>query len=228
VAQIVRLENLSRHFRMAEEVVRAIDGISLDIVEGQFVALVGPSGSGKSTLLNLLGGLDSPTSGRVTVDGQDIGKIGDHAKARYRNHKVGFVFQDFHLLDNRTALENVELPMTIMGMPAAERRNRARESLDAVGLADRLRYKPGQLSGGQRQRVAIARAIATQPRMLLADEPTGNLDSKSGEEIISLIGMLNRKKGVTAIVATHDHRIASKADLRIFLRDGRIAEEVSS
>ncbi len=225
MAQIVKLEKLSRHFRMAQETVRAIDEISLDIDEGQFVALVGPSGSGKSTLLNMIGGLDSPTSGHVFVDSQDIGSLSSQAKAHYRNRKIGFVFQDFHLQDNRTALENVELPLTIMGLPKAQRRRRATSALEAVALSDRLSHKPGELSGGERQRVAIARAVATEPRILLADEPTGNLDTKSGEEIISLIGRLNRTRNVTVIVATHDRRIAEKADLRVPLRDGRIVQE---
>ena len=224
MAPIVRLENLSRHFEMAQEVVRAVDNISLEIEDGQFVALVGPSGSGKSTLLDLIGGLDSPTSGRTVVDAEDISSLSDRAKADYRNRKVGFVFQDFHLQDNRTALENVELPLMIMGLPGTERRDRAAAALKAVGLSDRLSHKPGQLSGGQRQRVAIARAIATKPRILLADEPTGNLDTRSGEEIINLISNLNHDRNMTVIVATHDRRIAEKADVRIPLRDGRVVD----
>ncbi len=226
MTQTVKLKDLSRLFRMADEMVRAIDGISLEIQEGQFVALVGPSGSGKSTLLNMIGGLDSPTSGQVIVDSVDIGNLGDRAKAQYRNRKIGFVFQDFHLQDNRTALENVELPLTIMGLPADERRSRAGSALDAVGLSDRLAHRPGQLSGGERQRVAIARARVTEPRILLADEPTGNLDSKSGEEIINLIGRLNKNRNMTVIVATHELRIADKADMKIPLRDGRIVQGV--
>jgi putative ABC transport system ATP-binding protein len=226
MAVIVKLENLCRHFMMAHEVVRAIDGISFEIEEGQFIALVGPSGSGKSTLLNLLGGLDSPTSGRVIVDSEDIGGLGDRAKAQYRNHKIGFVFQDFHLLDVRNALENVELPLTVRGVPKNERRERARNALNAVGLSGRLSHRPGQLSGGERQRVAIARATVTEPRILLADEPTGNLDTKSGEEVIDLIAHLNRTLNMTVLVATHDRRIADKADVEIPLRDGRTVKEV--
>ena len=212
---------------MAHEVVRAIDDISLDMQEGRLVALVGPSGSGKSTLLNLIGGLDSPTEGKILVDSEDISEFGDKAKALYRNKKIGFIFQDFHLLDIRTALENVELPLTVAGIPAADRREEARVALEQVHLSERNLHKPGQLSGGERQRVAIARAIVTKPRILLADEPTGNLDSKSGENIINLVAELNREMNMTVIIATHDKRIADKADVRIPLRDGRIVEEES-
>jgi putative ABC transport system ATP-binding protein len=226
MAIIVKLENISRHFTMAHEVIRAINGISLDIEEGQFVALVGPSGSGKSTLLNLIGGLDSLTGGRIIVDSEDIGNLADKTKAQYRNQKIGFVFQDFHLLVSRTALENVELPLTVAGIPPSKRHERAKEALGAVGLSDRLSHRPGQLSGGERQRVAIARAIVTQPRILLADEPTGNLDSKSGEDIINLMANLNRDMNMTVIIATHDVRIADKADIRIPLIDGGVAAEV--
>lgn len=226
MSTIVSLVELSRHFIMAHEVVKAIDNVTLNIEEGQFVSMVGPSGSGKSTLLNLTGGLDTPTSGQIIVDSEDISNLGQKEKAEYRNKKIGFVFQDFYLLDNRNALENVELPLVIMGMGASERRKKAAASLEAVGLSDRMLHKPGQLSGGQRQRVALARAITTRPRILLADEPTGNLDSASGEEIISLIARLNRDLNMTVIVATHDRRIADKSDVRIPLCDGRITEEV--
>jgi len=223
--EIVNLKNLSRHFKMAQETVRAIDDVSITIEEGNFIALVGPSGSGKSTLLNLIGGLDSPTSGEVTVDSTDIGKMPEREKAHYRNKKVGFVFQDFYLMDNRSALENVELPLTIMEKPYSERHELARSALDAVGLNERMAHKPGQLSGGERQRVAIARAIVTQPILLLADEPTGNLDSKSGDAIIKLIGQLNKSRNMTVIVATHDQKVAEKADRRIPIEDGRILPE---
>jgi putative ABC transport system ATP-binding protein len=222
---VVRLESLSRHFRMAGETIRAVDSVSLAVEEGRFVALMGPSGSGKSTLLNLIGGLDSPTSGAVIVDSEDVGRMNDRAKACYRNRKIGFVFQDFNLQDNRTALENVEVPLVIMGVPRSERRRRARSALEAVGLSDRLRHRPGQLSGGQQQRAAIARAIVTEPRILLADEPTGNLDSRSGAEIVDLLRTLNRERGVTVIVATHDARIAGAADVKVPLRDGQVVRE---
>ena len=227
MAAVVQLESLSRHFEMAGETIRAVDSVSLAVEESQFVALMGPSGSGKSTLLNLIGGLDSPTSGNVMVDSENVGQMNDKAKAHYRNRKIGFVFQDFNLQDNRNALENVEIPLMIMGLPRNERRQRAREALEAVGLTDRLQHRPGQLSGGQQQRVAIARAIVTEPRILLADEPTGNLDSKSGAEIIELLRKLNRERGVTVIVATHDARIAGAADVEVPLRDGQVVEEKS-
>jgi putative ABC transport system ATP-binding protein len=222
---IVKLESLSRHFKMTGETIRAVDSVSLAVEEGQFVALMGPSGSGKSTLLNLIGGLDSPTSGAVIVDAENVGEMNDKAKAHYRNRKIGFVFQDFNLQDNRSALENVEIPLVIMGLPRSERRQRARDALGAVGLTDRLQHRPGQLSGGQQQRVAIARAIVTRPRILLADEPTGNLDSRSGAEIIELLRTLNRERGVTVIVATHDARIAGAADVEVPLRDGQVVGE---
>ncbi len=225
MAAIIKLENLSRHFTVAHEVVRAVDEVSLAIEEGLFVALIGPSGSGKSTMLNLIGGLDTPTSGRVIVDSEDIGKLGDSASARYRNTKIGFVFQDFHLQDNRTALENVELPLRIAGVPGLRRRMRAEAALDAVGLSDRLKHKPGELSSGERQRAVIARAIVTKPSIVLADEPTGNLDSKNSGEIVNLLEGLRKSHGMTLIVATHDQDIAREADLRISLRDGRIASE---
>lgn len=212
---------------MTGETIRAVDSISLTVEEGQFVALMGPSGSGKSTLLNLIGGLDSPTSGAVIVDSDNVGRMNDKAKAHYRNRKIGFVFQDFNLQENRSALENVEIPLVIMGLPRAERRMKAQGALEAVGLTDRLQHRPGQLSGGQQQRVAIARAIVTEPRILLADEPTGNLDSRSGAEIIELLRTLNRERGVTVIVATHDARIAGAADVEVPLRDGQVVREES-
>lgn len=225
MAVVVQLENLSRYFRMTGETIRAVDSVSLAVEEGRFVALMGPSGSGKSTLLNLIGGLDSPTSGAVIVDSENVGEMNDRAKARYRNRKIGFVFQNFNLQENRTTLENVEVPLAIMGVPRSERRQRAHSALEAVGLSDRLRHRPGQLSGGQQQRAAIARAIVTEPRILLADEPTGNLDSRSGAEIVDLLRRLNRERGVTVIVATHDARIAQAADAKVPVRDGQVVRE---
>lgn len=207
---------------LGQEVVRAVDGISLEIEQGSFVALVGPSGSGKSTLLNLIGALDSPTAGRVIVDSEDIGNLGEHLRAQYRNTMVGFVFQDFHLQSNRTALENVELPLKIRGVHGAERLTRAKAALDAVSLSHRITHKPNQLSSGQQQRVAIARAIVGEPRIVLADEPTGNLDSKTGSEIVSLLERLRKSLGMTLLVATHDQSISREADVKILLRDGRI------
>jgi ABC-type lipoprotein export system ATPase subunit len=203
--------------------VRALDGVSLTIYAGEFVAVMGPSGSGKSTLLNLLGALDRPTSGACIVAGQDLGKVKD--LDRFRSKTVGFVFQLHNLIPTLTALENVEIPLQEENMSDAARRARAEELLALVGLGDRLHFLPGQLSGGQRQRVAIARALANNPAIVLADEPTGNLDSKSTDEIMDLLRQLNREQGTTFIVVTHNPAVARAADRIVTLRDGRVLRD---
>ncbi len=204
--------------------VRALDGVSLSIGPGEFVAIVGPSGSGKSTLLNLIGALDRPTSGEVAIDGTALSAVKDLDS--FRSRTVGFVFQTHNLIPTMTAIENVEIPMVETGMTAGERRARARELLETVGLGNRLDFAPGQLSGGERQRVAIARALANRPVILLADEPTGNLDSKTTEEIMSLLAELNRTQGTTLILVTHNHEVARATRRVITLRDGRVQHDV--
>ena len=212
---------LTRQYRMGPSVVSAVDGIDLEIGRGEAVALVGPSGSGKSTLLNLVGGLDRPTKGEIWVDGENIAKAPARRLVLHRRERVGFVFQSFNLLPHRTALENVEVPLTIAGLPRAERRERARQLLERVGLGARTTHRPNQLSGGEQQRVAIARSLANEPSILLADEPTGNLDSATGEEVLRLLLDLNAG-GLTLIIVTHDASVASVADRIVRLRDGKV------
>lgn len=203
--------------------VRALDEVTLEIAAGEFVALTGPSGSGKSTLLNLIGTLDRPTSGQVVVDGVDVGILRGDALADFRRERIGFVFQMFHLVPTLTALENVMLPLLPYRRGLKFRlEERARELLEAVGLGDRLHHLPGQLSGGEQQRVAIARALINTPKVILADEPTGNLDSQAGAEIVALLRQLNREQGMTVLVATHNQAVAQAADRTIRLRDGRV------
>lgn len=199
----------------------ALDGVSCTVQSGEFVAITGPSGSGKSTLANIIGGLDRPTGGSVTVDGQDLSHVRDRQLSDYRNKHIGFVFQSFNLQGNQTAMENVMLPLVFARMKPHDRKARAKECLEAVGLGDRLKHKPSQLSGGQRQRVAIARALAVKPSIILADEPTGNLDSARGEEIMKLLKSLN-KQGITLLIITHDMSIARQADRIIQIKDGKI------
>jgi putative ABC transport system ATP-binding protein len=220
----VSLQNLSRHYRIGNEIVRAVDSVNLTIESGEFIAIVGPSGSGKSTLLHLIGGLDSPTSGSVFADSFTLSGLSEKEKALYRNKKVGFVFQDFNLQEHLSARENVELPLKIRGTPRQIRRAKADSLLEAVNLLHRAKHRPAQLSGGEKQRVALARALAGDPRIVLADEPTGNLDSKTGEEVVALLSKICRERGVTVIVATHDVDIARLADRVIHIRDGRIEE----
>jgi putative ABC transport system ATP-binding protein len=220
----VFLQNLSRHYRIGGEIVRAVDSVSLEIESGEFVAIVGPSGSGKSTLLHLIGGLDSPTSGSVFSDSLELAALSEIQKAKYRNEKVGFVFQDFNLQEHLTARENVELPLKIRGTPRRMRTAKADSLLEAVGLTHRADHKPTQLSGGEKQRVAIARSLAGDPKIVLADEPTGNLDSKTGEEVVALLSKICSERGVTVIVVTHDASIARMADRVIRIRDGRVEE----
>jgi len=221
------IRDLRRTYRLGDTVVRALDGINLDIERGDFLVLMGPSGSGKSTLLNLLGGLDRPDGGTLIVDGRDVSTLDQNELALYRQRSVGFVFQSFNLIPTMTALENVAFPMSFSGGPPAERNARAAELLDALGLADRKHHKPTEMSGGQQQRVALARALVNHPTILLADEPTGNLDSKTGEEILQLLKELN-ERGQTIIVVTHDPRIADYARKTVHLLDGKIVSDAPS
>jgi len=223
---MIRLEELCRDFRIGEQTVHALDHVSIDIPAGDYVSIMGPSGSGKSTLLNILGLLDSPTSGRYLLDGRNTSEMNDDQLAVTRQQQIGFVFQFFHLVPRMSAFENVELPMVLAGMPPAERRDRGASALERVGLADRIDHRPDQLSGGERQRVAIARAIIMSPQILLADEPTGNLDSVSGKEVVRIMEELNRQ-GLTLLVVTHDPAIGGRARSQISMSDGRIAEHSS-
>jgi len=218
-------ERLVRRFRLGESLVEALRGVDLEIARGELVAVAGPSGSGKSTLLHLLGGLDEPDQGRVLVDGVDLAALGDRERTLLRRRRLGFVFQTFNLVPVLSALENVEYPLLLDGRPAAERRRRAAEALAAVGLAARLDHRPDQLSGGERQRVAIARAVVHEPLALVADEPTGNLDSATAGEILDLLEGLCRERGTTVVVATHDPALVARAPRRIALHDGRIERD---
>jgi putative ABC transport system ATP-binding protein len=220
---MIELQSVTRTYKMGYEEIRALDGVSLKVAEGEFVAVVGPSGSGKSTLLHVIGGLDTPTAGKVTVNGQDLSRASDRQLSAYRNAQVGFVFQSFNLQPTYTALENVALPLVFARAPRKEQLARAQQALEAVGLAGRVRHKPTELSGGERQRVSIARALVNDPRLLLADEPTGNLDTATGTAIVELLAQLNHERGLTVLVVTHDPDVAAFADRRIMLRDGRIA-----
>ncbi|MFT5284381.1 MAG: putative ABC transport system ATP-binding protein [Planctomycetota bacterium] len=217
----VEFESISRHYLLGGETVRALDEVDLRIDYGEHVAIVGPSGSGKSTMLQILGCLDSPTSGCYRLDGIDVVELSQSELAGIRNQRIGFIFQGFHLLPRATARRNVELPLVYAGVPAKERRQRATEVLERVGLADRMGHNPTQLSGGQRQRVAIARALVTNPAILLADEPTGNLDTKTGLEILDLFDEL-RSEERALIMVTHDFGLAKRAKRMISLRDGKI------
>lgn len=221
MAAVIDLKNITKTYHLGDETLNALDGINCAVQPGEFVAITGPSGSGKSTLANIIGGLDQPTSGTVVIDGQDLSRVRDRQLSDYRNHHIGFVFQSFNLQGTQTALENVMLPLVFARMKPGERKARAQECLEAVGLGDRLNHRPSQLSGGQRQRVAIARALAVRPSIILADEPTGNLDSARGEEIMKLLKDLN-KQGITLVVITHDMTIARQADRVIQIKDGRV------
>jgi len=221
---LIRLQNVSRRYPMGAEIVHALRDVSLEIQHGEYVAIMGPSGSGKSTLMNLVGCLDTPSSGRYELNGTNVSDMDDNQLAEIRNREIGFVFQTFNLLARSNALHNVELPLIYAGKPADERRQIALEALTQVGLADRIHHKPNELSGGQRQRVAVARALVNKPSILLADEPTGNLDSKTGAEIMALFEELSRK-GNTIIVVTHEEDIARQARRIIRLRDGLIASD---
>jgi len=221
VGSVISMTDVRRVYWMGEQEVRALDGVNFEVRRGEFVAVMGASGSGKSTLLNLLGCLDTPTSGEYKLRGQSVGLLDDDALAEIRNREIGFVFQTFNLLERLTATGNVELPLVYGRVPPTQRRERALATLKQVGLADRSDHRPTQLSGGQRQRVAIARALVHGPAMLLADEPTGNLDSESSGEIMDLIGRLH-EQGNTIVVVTHDEEVARRADRIVRMRDGRI------
>ena len=221
---LIHLQQISRRYKMGGETVHALRDVSFDIQRGEYVAIMGPSGSGKSTLMNLIGCLDTPSSGAYELNGNRVSEMNDNQLAEIRNREIGFVFQTFNLLARSNALHNVELPLIYAGMPADERRRAALEALSNVGLADRVHHKPNELSGGQRQRVAVARALVNKPSILMADEPTGNLDSKTGDEIMALFGELYRK-GNTIILVTHEEDIAKHARRIVRLRDGLIASD---
>jgi putative ABC transport system ATP-binding protein len=219
---MIELRQVTRTYKMGDQEIYALDHVDLEIADGEFVAVVGPSGSGKSTMLHVVGGLDTPSGGQVVVDGQDLGQASDRELAAFRNRRVGFVFQTFNLQPTYTALENVTLPLVFAKVPPQTRRAKARTALEGVGLGDRLRHKPSELSGGERQRVAIARALVTDPAYILADEPTGNLDTTTGREIITLLDRLHQERRITVVLVTHDREMAALADRQFTLRDGRI------
>lgn len=223
VSAIIELKNVSKTYKLGDETLNALDNVSLAINPGEFVAITGPSGSGKSTLANIIGGLDRPSGGSVTVDSNDLSHLHDAKLSAYRNQHIGFVFQSFNLQGTNTALENVMMPLVFAKMKSKDRKAQALECLKAVGLGDRVKHKPSQLSGGQRQRVAIARALAVKPSIIIADEPTGNLDSARGEEIMKLLQELN-KQGITLIIITHDGTIARMAHRIVTIRDGKLTE----
>ena len=225
-APVIELRDLRKTYAMGEAEVRALDGVSLDIGRQEYVAVMGPSGSGKSTLMNLIGCLDSPSSGSYVLNGHQVDRLDDDQLAAIRNREIGFIFQTFNLLSRTTAVENVELPLVYAGIPRRDRRRRAEEALEAVGLADRMHHRPNEMSGGQRQRVAVARALVNGPTILLADEPTGNLDSRTGEEMMALFDDLNRR-GNTIILVTHEVHVALHADRTILLRDGKVIDDVT-
>lgn len=219
---IIQLENVSKHYEMGENLVRALDGLDISIKTGDFVAIMGPSGSGKSTSMNLIGSLDIPTKGKIFLDGMNIASFEESDLAQLRGKKIGFIFQSFNLIPNLTAKENIMLPMTFQGSSTEEREKKAEELLALVELSDRAEHYPNQLSGGEQQRVAIARALANNPEVILADEPTGNLDSKTGEKILSLLKELNAE-GKTIIMITHDSNLAQKHAKTIYwLKDGKV------
>ena len=223
--KIIELQNLVKTYKIGDGEVRALRDVSYTVDEGDFLAIMGPSGSGKSSLMNILGCLDKPTSGKYFLEGQDVSTFDKNELARVRNRKVGFVFQTFNLLARTTALENVELPLLYTSAHSKERHERALAALDSVGLRDRARHKTNQLSGGEQQRVAIARALLTSPTLILADEPTGNLDTKTSNEIMDVFTKLNVEKGITMVMVTHETDIACYARKRIYLRDGQIVRE---
>lgn len=222
---VIQVLDLVREYQMGDERVQALRGVSLELRRNEYVAIMGPSGSGKSTMMNLLGCLDTPTSGEYWLSGQEVSRMSDDALARIRNREIGFVFQTFNLLPRATALQNVELPLVYGGVAAKERRDRARRALDRVGLGNRMEHRPNELSGGQRQRVAIARALVNEPAILLADEPTGNLDSSTSADVMRVFDLL-QAQGQTIVVVTHEADIAAHADRVVTLRDGRVASDV--
>ena len=223
---VIDIRNITKIYKMGEIEIPALNGVSLRVYEGEFISIMGPSGSGKSTMLQILGALDKPTSGEYYLDGVDVAQLNDQQLAKVRNKKIGFVFQSFNLLKRTTAQRQVELPMLYAGdVGLRDRANRAKASLEAVGLGDRLKHLPNELSGGQQQRVAIARALVNNPAIILADEPTGNLDSRSGTEILKIFQEMNRKNGITTVFVTHDTFVAQHTDRIIMLRDGEIVAD---
>jgi putative ABC transport system ATP-binding protein len=221
---MIELVNIHRDFRVGDQTVHALDDVSLNIEAGGYVSIMGPSGSGKSTLLNLLGLLDRPTSGNYYLNGQDVTDLDDRQQARVRNREIGFVFQMFHLVPRLTAAENIALPLVLAGMPVEERKSRVQQMLEELGLSDRSHHKPDQLSGGQRQRVAIARATVTEPAVLLADEPTGNLDHRSGQDVVRILEALNAR-GITLIMVTHDPEMGQRARRQLHMMDGQLVAD---
>jgi putative ABC transport system ATP-binding protein len=227
--ELVETNNLMKHYRMGDTFVRALDGVSIRVESGEFLALLGASGSGKSTLLNLIAGLDRPTSGSLRIDGSDIASMSPEDLSRHRRQNVGIIFQSFNLVSTMSALENVTLSMMFAGVPRAEREQRGEQLLESMGLGGRQRHRPSELSGGEQQRVAISRALANKPRLLLADEPTGNLDSRTSREIMQLLQGLNEREGKAVILVTHDANLAAQyAHRTITLMDGTIKTESSS
>jgi putative ABC transport system ATP-binding protein len=224
-APLLQIHDLRKAYALDGVTIQALRGIDLDIAHGEFVAIMGPSGSGKSTLMHILGCLDVPDTGSYRLHGQDVTRLSDDQLAALRNREIGFVFQNFNLLARTSALENVETPLIYAGVGKAERRQRACETLQRMGLGERMQHLPNQLSGGQAQRVAIARALVTQPSLLLADEPTGNVDTATSAEIMSLLDELNREDGLTIILITHEQDVADHARRRLFLRDGQLEQQ---
>jgi len=220
MSAVIEIKNVKKTYQMGDLEVNALNDVSLQVEQGEMVAITGPSGSGKSTLMNIIGCLDTPSSGEYILDNVDVSKMSDDEQAMIRNKKIGFVFQQFNLLSRTPAIDQVELPMVYAGAP--DRRERARQALQAVGLGERVHHRPNELSGGQQQRVAIARALVNNPSIILADEPTGNLDSKSGTEIMNIFKSLNRDKGLTIVLVTHDPSIAAQAQRVIHVRDGQV------
>ena len=221
---MIRCEGLTRHYRTGTETVKALDGVDLEIDRGEFVAIMGASGSGKSTMMNILGCLDRQTSGNYLFEGHDVGRLSDDSRAALRSREFGFIFQQYNLLPRMNAIEQVELPMVYTHV--SNRRRRAKEALELVGLADRMHHKPTELSGGQQQRVAVARTLAMNPRVVLADEPTGALDSKTGDEIMGILEALVRDRGITVILVTHEQSVAAYADRVVRMRDGLVVDDV--
>lgn len=225
---LIKLENVWKTYKMGDVNVNALQGMSLDVKEGEFVAIMGPSGSGKSTAVNMIGCLDVPTRGRIFLENHDISKLSESELAQIRGRKIGFIFQQFNLVQTLTAIENVMLPMIFQGVPEPARLKKAKELLELVELGDRINHRPSELSGGQQQRVAIARSLANDPEVILADEPTGNLDSKTGANVLDFLDKLHRKENKTIIMVTHDQNLAKVAEHTEFLKDGKIVKSMNN